>query len=86
MTPEELDERIADLQIEVYGDVEFGLEINDDEKIKQLIRDVVAAVTPEKSTTRELDEAPMSEFAGRLGFNQAIDTIEQNTKELLGEK
>ena len=66
LTKEELDERIANLP----WCEEFGVE---GIAVEQLIRDCIEAVTPEKKH--------LAHF-GADDFNNAIDTIKQNTKEL----
>lgn len=101
MTPEELDERI-------YAAIHDGVTLATDngqpylaytdeaeDLIKQLIRDCIEAVTPERDEqnfTRKdgkwmcltCDEEVFAGICLCTERNEAIDTIEQNTKELLG--
>ena len=77
LTPQELDERIAKL----YKDSGATLaKTNFTVDVELLIRDCIEAITPGK----------MSDYFGYhdrpeiVGYNTAIDTIQANTKELLG--
>ena len=70
LTPQELDERIGAICFEdQYDDV------------RQLIRDCIEAVTPEKSLEWY---SHIESHNKQTGYNKAIDTIQANTKELLG--
>ena len=75
MTPQELDERIATKVSQWFGEPVPAVE----DDIKQLIRDCIEVVTPDPKVDFGLvTNRPPREF------NQAIDTIQANTKELLG--
>jgi hypothetical protein len=90
MTKKELDERIDEL-IKQNGSFKMWqdeLSFQDYERlnpdIKQLIRDCIAAVTPEVEAVDDAKSQFTPDFY--IGVEQTIDTIIQNTKELLGDK
>lgn len=77
-----LDDRITQMKNEAYersgGDDGLGrIDDNDYEAIKQLIRDVIAEVTPELDWTMTA--------GGDMSWNKAIHKMEEKSKELLGE-
>ena len=93
LTPQELDERIATKVSQWFGEPVPVVE----DDIKQLIRDCIEAVTPEHRKGIELlqDSKDGEEYwscrecggydeCDCSGFEEAIDTIQANTKELLG--
>lgn len=73
MTPQELDERIEQIE-------KFTMSPQVGKVVKQLIRDCIAAITPLKE---DLSHGLPNEAEG---FNQAVNLVEANTKELLGDK
>ena len=79
LTPQELDERIAEL----YKDSGATLaRLNFTVDVELLLRDFAEAITPEK------DLAWYSHIESsniQTGMNKAIDTIQANTEELLGD-
>ena len=95
MTREELDERLNEALRHLTIDTTTraaltgrfdGFEGAEDaafQSIKQLIRDCIEAVTPEERVAPDVSKHPTF-FNIANGHNQAIDTIEANTKELLG--
>lgn len=92
MTREELDRRIADARFDANAWSGDNASLHD-LAIKQLIRDCIEAVTPEKWVTeadklrargqRVVASSPLIE-AQQATFNKAISDVEANTKELLG--
>ena len=77
LTPQELNERIAGIQNRQYDkQITIAEAIT---QTKQLIRDCIEAVTPNK---RYAKDRPVEL---EIGYNRAIDVIQANTKELLGD-
>lgn len=85
MTREELEERMDEVAFNTNGRDFFP---KTKVELKQLIRDCIEAVTPEKRPG--LNEELFCPSCGGYdecdcgGFNEALDLVEANTKELLG--
>lgn len=80
LTKQELDERIDMLsdRSALHGYI-------DKDDAKQLIRDCIEAVTPEHKTIPYSPDFTQQPNSARIeGYNSAIDTIQANSKELLG--